>query len=160
VPAEGPEPVVRSGVRIGVDAGAVRIGVARSDRDGLLASPLETVAAGKDAPARIVALADEHDAIEYVVGLPLTLAGEEGSAAEAARGLAERLAVAAARPVRLVDERLTTVTATAALRGSGVPGRKQRAVVDQAAAVVILQAALDQERATGTPPGVLVEGPA
>ena len=150
---------MRTGPRLGIDVGAVRIGVAVCDPSGLLATPVETVVAGKRrALARLVALASEHEVVEVVVGLPLSLSGEEGSAAEAARTLASGLASALASvPVRLVDERLSTVTATAALRGSGVPGRKQRAVVDQAAATVILQAALDAERSAGRPPGELVE---
>lgn len=144
-------------MRLGVDAGAARIGVARCDRDGLLATPVETVKTDKLAVARLVELAREIEAVEVVVGLPLGLSGTEGAAAEAARDLAVRFAAAAPDlPVRLVDERLSTVSATAALRGSGVPGRKQRAVIDQAAAVVILQAALDQERASGRPPGELL----
>lgn len=150
---------MRSGVRLAIDVGAARIGVARSDRDGLLATPVETVTADRHAVDRVVALAVETEAIEVVVGLPLHLSGQEGAAAQAARTFAEQLAAAAPGvPVRLVDERLTTVSATAALRGSGVPGRKQRAVIDQAAAVVILQAALDRERATDQPPGELVAG--
>ena len=152
---------MRSGVRVGGDVGAVRVGVARSDPSGLLATPVETVPRDKATVARLVALVGEHEAVEVVVGLPLSLSGEEGSAAQAARSLAAELAAAlsgAAVPVRLVDERLSTVSATAALRGSGVPGRKQRAVIDQAAAVVILQSALDVERSSGREPGQLVGG--
>ena len=139
----------------------MRVGVARSDPSGLLATPVETVPRDKATVARLVALVGEHEAVEVVVGLPLSLSGEEGSAAQAARSLAAELAAAlsgAAVPVRLVDERLSTVSATAALRGSGVPGRKQRAVIDQAAAVVILQSALDVERSSGREPGQLVGG--
>jgi putative Holliday junction resolvase len=148
---------MRRGARLGVDVGAVRIGVARSDPDGLLATPVETVASGPDAVRRVVELGAEIGAVEIVVGLPRSLSGAEGAAAAAARAFAEPLAAAAQPvPVRLVDERLSTVSATAALRGSGVPGRKQRAVVDQAAAVVILQSALDAERAGGKPPGETV----
>lgn len=152
---------MRNGVRLGVDVGSVRIGVARSDPGGLLATPVETVPARAADPtaaiARIVELAAEHEAVEIVVGLPRGLSGTEGRAAAAARAFAEPLAAASPVPVRLVDERLSTVSATAALRGSGVPGRKQRAVVDQAAAVVILQSALDAERSSGSLPGELVE---
>ena len=96
-------------------------------------------------------------AVEVVVGLPRTLAGEEGAAAEAARTYAGRLSERIAPvPVRLVDERLTTVDAHRNLRASGVEGRRQRSVVDQAAAVLILQTALDTERSSGRPPGELV----
>ncbi len=152
----------RLGVRIGVDVGSVRVGVARSDPSGLLATPVATLArTAGDLPdvqdADVVTLAGiVHDeaAIEVVVGLPRTPAGGEGAAAAKARQyaavLARRIAPVA---VRLVDERLTTVDAHRALRESGVAGRRQRAVVDQAAAVIILQSALDEERSTGRPPG-------
>jgi putative Holliday junction resolvase len=105
----------------------------------------------------VVAIVAEHEATLVVVGLPRTLAGAEGPAAAAARTYAGRLAGRVAPvPVRLVDERLTTVDAHRSLRESGVDGRSQRAVVDQAAAVLILQSALDAERGSGRPPGELV----
>jgi putative Holliday junction resolvase len=148
---------VRSGRRLGVDVGAARIGVAVCDRDGLLATPVETVRADGRDLARLAALAAEHEAVEVVVGLPRSLSGAEGPAAATARAYAQRLArTIHPIPVRMVDERLTTVTATRELRESGVRGRKTRAVVDQAAAVVILQNALDAERASGRPPGALL----
>jgi putative Holliday junction resolvase len=147
---------VRAGRRLGVDVGAVRIGVAVCDRDGLLATPVETVPAGAGDLPRLAALAAEYEVVEAVVGLPRSLSGGEGPAAGKAREFAARLArTIRPIPVRLVDERLTTVTATRGLRESGVRGRKGRAVVDQAAAVVILQNALDAERASGRPPGHL-----
>jgi putative Holliday junction resolvase len=140
-----------------VDVGSVRIGVAVSDPDGLLATPVETVAAGQGDLARLAVLAAEYRIVEAVVGLPRSLSGAEGAAAAKARAFAERLVGKIQPiPVRLVDERLTTVTATRGLRESGVRGRKSRAVVDQAAAVVILQNALDSERGSGRLPGTLV----
>ena len=150
---------MRQGVRIGVDVGDVRIGVARSDPSGLIATPLETVASGRGDLARLLALASEEGAVEVVVGLPRSLSGGEGPAATKVRGFASRLADAVAPlPVRLCDERLSTVSAEAVLREQGRKGQKRRAVVDQAAAVVILQNALDTERGTGVPPGELVPG--
>jgi putative Holliday junction resolvase len=150
---------VRHGVRLGIDPGDARIGVARSDPTGFLATPVETVRRGKGDLRRIAAIAAEEEAVEVVVGLPRSLAGGEGPAAakvrEFAAGLATRLAPVT---VRLVDERLTTVSAEAMLRDRGKKGQQRRAVVDQAAAVMILQHALDTERATGVPPGELVEG--
>ncbi|GLX01961.1 putative pre-16S rRNA nuclease [Microtetraspora sp. NBRC 16547] len=141
-------------MRLGVDAGAVRIGVARSDPSGLLATPVETVRRGRGDVDRIAAIVAEHEAIEVVVGLPTSLSGRESHAAGVAREfaavLAERLAPI---PIRLFDERLTTVTAQQRLRSSGVKAKNQRSVIDQAAAVVLLQAALDSERSTGRPPG-------
>ncbi|MGI5156676.1 Holliday junction resolvase RuvX [Microbispora sp. CA-102843] len=151
---------MRHGVRIGVDVGSVRIGVARSDPSGLLATPVETVRRGRGDLARIAEIAAEHEAIEVVVGLPTSLSGKESHAAGAAREFAARLAPRVAPvPIRLVDERLTTVSAQQGLRSSGVKARNQRDVIDQAAAVVLLQAALDGERATGNPPGRPLEPP-
>lgn len=149
---------MRIGVRLGIDPGDARIGVARSDPSGILATPVETVRRGKGDLARIAAILAEESAIEVVVGLPRSLHGGEGPAAakvrEFARVLARRVAPV---PVRLVDERLTTVSAEAMLRDRGRKGSRQRAVVDQAAACLILQHALDRERATGEAPGETVE---
>jgi len=148
-------------VRIGVDVGSARIGVAASDPEGRLAHPVDTVPRGPGDAERIVALAAEREAVEIVVGLPRSLSGREGPAAAGVRAFAARLATAAAPlPVRLADERLSTVTAQRGLRDSGVRGRRGRSVVDQAAAVVILQSALDAERATGKPPGAIVQAEA
>jgi putative pre-16S rRNA nuclease len=148
---------VRRGVRLGVDVGDVRIGVARSDPAGLIATPVETVARGRGDLARLRALAHAEEAVEVVVGLPRSLSGREGPAATKVRRFAGRLADAVSPvPVRLCDERLSTVTAEASLRQNGRKGQKRRAVVDQAAAVVILQNALDTERGTGAAPGELV----
>ena len=147
---------MRVGVRLGVDPGDARIGVARSDPSGILATPVETVRRGKGDLRRIHQLLTAENAFEVVMGLPRSLGGGEGPAALKTREFAGRLARRIAPvPVRLVDERLTTVTAEAMLRDQR-KGAKRRAVVDQVAAVVILQQALDAERATGTPPGELV----
>lgn len=128
-----------------------------SDPDGLLATPVVTIPAGPEVFARIAELVLDHAAIEVVVGLPLSLSGRESHAAAKARAFAEALAAAdLAVPVRLVDERMSTITATAQLRQSGRRTKDARSVVDQAAAAVILQSALDSERATGTRPGELV----
>jgi putative Holliday junction resolvase len=152
-------------VRLGVDVGAVRVGLAASDPHGVLATPVETLRRDADGGSdldRIVAEVLDREAIDVFVGLPRSLSGGEGPAAAAARAYAglllARLRVAGSQtPVRLVDERLSTVAAHRSLRESGVAGRKQRAVVDQDAAVVLLQAALDTERASGAPTGELVE---
>jgi putative Holliday junction resolvase len=145
---------MRHGVRLGIDPGDARIGVARSDPTGFLATPLETVRRGKGDLSRIARLTREAEAVEVVVGLPRSLSGGEGPAAAKARDVAARLASRIAPiSVRLQDERLTTVSAEAMLRDRGKKGAERRAVVDQAAAVLILQHALDSERATGRPPG-------
>jgi len=148
---------MRRGVRLGVDVGDARIGVAASDPSGVLATPVETVAAGDGALQRLAALAQEHDVVEVVVGLPQSLSGGTGPAARKVRAYADDLAQAVApTPVRLVDERLSTVTADQALRERGKRGTGKRAVIDQAAAVVILQTALDTERTSGAAPGETV----
>lgn len=146
---------MRQGVRIGVDVGRVRVGVARSDRDGLLATPVETIQrASTDVVARLREIAAELDALEAVVGLPISLSGGDTPSTQDARDIAALLA--AAMPVRLVDERLSTVTASARLRAAGKSSRQQRSRIDQAAAVIILQHALDSERAAGRAPGELL----
>ena len=132
------------GVVVAVDVGTVRVGVAASDPGRILASPVETVAA--PGLARVAELVAERAAVLVVVGLPTSLSGRAQSAsADMARSWAARLTpLVAPVPVELVDERLTTVTATAALRASGRTGKRAREVVDQAAAVAILQAVLDR----------------
>lgn len=154
---------MRPGTRLGLDPGDARIGVARSDVTGFLATPVETVRRGQGDLKRIRRLLREigdetaDGVLEVVVGLPRSLSGSEGPAAVKTRAWAERLSSSVAPlPVRLVDERLTTVSAEAMLRDRGTKGAARRAVVDQAAAVLILQHALDTERATGVPPGELV----
>lgn len=138
------------GRRLGIDAGTRRIGVACSDPDGILATPVETVR--RDGSGghlrRLADLAAELHAVEVIVGLPLTLADRTGRSAADAIGLAEALGRRIApTPVRLADERLTTVSAQRSLQAAGVRAKGQRRIVDQAAAVVILQGWLDQRRA-------------
>ena len=146
----------RRGVRLALDWGDARIGVAACDRDGLIAFPVATVAAGDGAIAQVVALVDEHQALEVLVGLPRSLSGGEGPAAVKVRAQAVRLAGVAGVPVRLVDERLTTVTASRRLREGGKKAKQQRSVIDAAAAVAILEHALALERGRGEQPGELV----
>jgi putative holliday junction resolvase len=143
------------GVRLGVDVGQVRVGVARSDPHGILATPLVTLArdltAAPDAvPSDMTQLAQlvaEHEAVEVVLGLPVNLAGKLGPAARHVTAYADRLAdVIAPVPVTLTDERMSTVVASRRLAERGVRGKRQRAVVDQAAAVEILQSWLDAQR--------------
>ncbi|WP_322098442.1 Holliday junction resolvase RuvX [Nakamurella alba] len=141
------------GVRLGVDVGTVRVGVAISDPHGILATPVSTlardVAAGSDLD-QLVRLVSDHDVVEVVVGLPRTLRGTAGPAEAAARAYADQLAGRIAPvPVVLVDERMTSVVANRSLAESGVKGRARRAVVDQAAAVGILQTHLDRLRSRG-----------
>lgn len=178
---------MRRGVRLGVDVGSTRVGLAACDPDGTLAYPVATLArehgpaaartppregfpqgpgfpAGPGFPggpgavpddiAQVARIATELSAIEIIVGLPRSLDGSERRAAATAREYAGQVAeVCAPVPVRLVDERLSTVDAHRALHESGLAGRRHRRVVDQAAAVIILQNALEAERASGTAPG-------
>lgn len=146
--AAEPEP---RGVWLGVDVGTVRVGVARSDPGGVLASPLTTldrdVRGGRDI-AELACLVTELGAVGVVVGLPRTLAGREGASAQDARRYARRLAKTVAPvPVRHVDERLSTVSAQRKLHQNGMRGsRRVRAVIDRAAATELLQQWLDLQR--------------
>lgn len=148
---------MRPGVRIGIDVGKVRVGVARSDRDGLLATPVETLPRGADTIEGTRAIAVDLDAIEVIVGLPLSLSGADTASTLDARRFAAELAGEFDIPVRLIDERLSTVTAQRALRDSGRRAKGSRPVIDQVAAVIILQNALDFERTASRPPGELVD---
>lgn len=150
---------MRVGTRIGVDVGRARIGIARSDPHGLIATPVETVARDRGGDAhvrRIVELAQELEVLEILMGLPVALSGNETPSTHDARDVADAVAARAQVPVRLVDERLTTVTATRQLREVGKQASRSRDRIDQIAAVVLLQNALDGERTSGRCPGVLV----
>ena len=150
---------MRSGVRLGIDVGKARIGVARSDAHAMLATPVETVPrdpAGDTDIRRIVEICGELDPIEIVVGLPLALSGGHTASTDDASAFAVSLAKATGIPVRLVDERLSTVSAHSALRTSGRRQKGSRGIVDQVAAVIILQHAIDTERGSALPPGSLV----
>ncbi|MCU1478884.1 MAG: putative Hollyday junction resolvase [Subtercola sp.] len=153
---------MRPGVRLGIDVGKARVGVARSDVHGMLATPVETVprASGNESASadivRILELAAEFDVTEFIVGLPLSMAGRSTASTEDAEGFALRLAQAG-HPVRMIDERLTTLSAQAALHKNGRNTKSSRPVIDQVAAVILLQQALDIERASGRPPGIVVD---
>lgn len=145
---------MRQGRRIALDVGDVRIGVAMSDPAGMIATPVETVAAGKHAMQRLTEIIAEYEAVECVVGLPLSLSGREGPAAVKVRAFAQELAEHISPvPIRLFDERMSTMTADSLMRHSAKSGAKKRKVIDQAAATVILQTALDTERTSGSVPG-------
>ncbi|KIS27182.1 Holliday junction resolvase [Arthrobacter sp. SPG23] len=149
------------GIKLGVDVGTVRVGVAVCDLDGILATPLKTLErnARKNTDVRVLAaLAAELGAVQVFVGLPRTLKGEEHASARMATDYAELLADALAAngcdiPVQLVDERLSTVTAHRNLHEAGMSSRNHRKVVDQVAAAGILQHAIDMQKARGTDVG-------
>ncbi|WP_432564856.1 Holliday junction resolvase RuvX [Kineococcus sp. SYSU DK003] len=153
---------MRPGVRLAVDVGSVRVGLAACDPDGVIASPVRTLVRDLDHDADVAEIADEargRSAVEIVVGLPLSLDGSEGPAALRALDYAAKIVQSVPGvPVRLVDERLSTVDAHRALHAAGKKEKQFRSVVDQAAAVVLLQSALDAERA-GHAPGRVMEQP-
>ena len=154
--SEAPVAGFRRGVRLGVDWGKARVGVAACDADGLLAYPVETVPSGDEDAAftRLAILADEYGAAEVVMGLPLAMDGQAKLAATDVTAVAQRLAARLPVPLRLVDERLTTAVAHRQL--GRLDSRRRRGVVDQAAATGILESAIELERNTGVAPGLLV----
>jgi putative Holliday junction resolvase len=132
--------------------------VARVDPDGMLAVPVETVPRDEASVARIVSIAAEYEPIEIVVGLPLNMQGDDTPSTADAREFAAEVgrAIPGTR-IRMVDERLSTVTAHAALRQSGRSQKRSRGIVDQIAAVVFLQHAVDTEKRTGSAPGFVLD---
>ena len=147
---------MRTGIRLACDVGKARIGIARSDPMGVLAVPLEALKAGDDSPLRVRDVAEEYDALEIVVGLPITMSGERGPAAEYTLAWVELLADVTDIPIRLHDERLTTVQAQRGLHEAGRTIKSSRSVIDSASAVVLLQTCLDSERSSGHPVGIEV----
>jgi putative Holliday junction resolvase len=148
---------MRPGVRLGVDVGKARVGIAVCDREGLLATPVATLRREDSDERALRILVEEHGAMEVVIGLPLSLNGGDTASTTDAREFAHAVAGWIGVPVRLVDERLSTVSAQRALHASGRRTKGSRPVIDQVAAVIILQNALDIERSVGTPPGVTVD---
>lgn len=152
------------GVKLGVDVGMVRVGLATCDREGILATPVKTLSrdAKKNSDIRVVVKETrERNAVEVFVGLPRTLKGAEKASAEMARSYAALLVLALEEaglqvPVRLIDERLTTVSAHQALHAAGMGSREHRKVIDQVAAVGILQQAIDMQKARNANVGELV----
>jgi putative Holliday junction resolvase len=135
---------------LGIDFGERRVGIALSDPTGTLASPLLTLKRrkGKRPPiAAILDLVREHDVEAMVLGLPLTLAGEESEWTQAIRKVGEALAKRSGLPVHFVDERFTSVMAERAVRGIGLPKgkREEKDRIDAGAAALILQRWLDQD---------------
>jgi putative Holliday junction resolvase len=148
---------MRHGVRLGLDVGTVRIGVSVSDAEGILATPLTTVQRSEsNFLTHLVLLCQERHVVEIIVGLPLALSGSMTASTQDALSVARHLDALVAAPVRMVDERLTTVSAHSALRQSGKKQKQTRQVIDQVAAVLILQHALETERAQGKLPGTLI----
>jgi putative holliday junction resolvase len=147
---------VRPGVRIGVDVGKARVGISRCTPEATLVVPVTTLERNT-ALWDIVELAKEWEALEVVVGHPVSLQGRHTDSTNDAESFAQELAAASGLPVRMVDERLSTVSATAQLHASGKKSKQHRGVIDQVAAVILLQHAVDHERLQGVPPGFLIE---
>ena len=148
---------MRSGRRLAVDVGKVRVGLAISDFHGILASPLQNIARqAEDAETirLIKAAIAEEDILEIYVGLPVSMSGGSTASTEDAVTIATSLAEAVEIPVRMIDERLTTVSASAALRSSGKNSKDGRKVIDQIAATMILEQALSIEKNTDRAPGI------
>jgi len=146
---------MRAGVRLAVDVGRARVGIARSDRDALMAVPVDTVA--RDQAIDVLrSLVVDYSPVEIVVGLPLNMAGAHTASTDDAVEFANRLKRQVDIPVRMVDERLSTVSAMAGLHQSGKSVKTAKGLIDQASAVIILQHCLDTEKNTGTPPGFVV----
>jgi putative Holliday junction resolvase len=150
---------VRSGRRLAVDVGKVRVGLAVSDFHGILASPLQNVARqpeNLDTAKLIIEALQGEEILEIYVGLPVSMNGNVTASTQDAISLAEALAGAQGSPVRMIDERLTTVSATAALRSSGKNSKDGRKVIDQIAATMILEQALSIEKNSDRSPGTLL----
>jgi putative holliday junction resolvase len=149
---------VREGIRLGIDVGQARVGVARSDPRGTMAVPVATLAR-VTALLEIAELAVEYEPLEIVVGLPINLQGERTPSTDDAEAFAREIEALGVAPVRMVDERLSTVSATSALHSAGRYTRSHRSVVDQVAAVILLQHTLDSERSQGVAGGYVLDNP-
>ena len=142
-----------TGVRIALDVGSVRIGVAKCDAQGLLATPVTTISAGPEAVDKVLSLLQDYEAICVYVGKPIGLAGNDTASTQSAIKFAGEIAarlVNSNTQIRLIDERLSTVTAQRGMQEAGRDVRQSRDAIDQAAAVVILEHALASERNSGT----------
>lgn len=148
---------MRSGVRLGLDLGAKRVGVARSDRDGVMAVPVTVFDATLDWHEALAALIEEQPILELVVGMPVSLRGTEEIAAQQMRSRLDALRLRfPAVDIRIVDERLSSSQANRTLRAAGHDTRSARMVVDAVAAAELLEFALEYERRTGAPAGELL----
>lgn len=147
------------GRRLAVDVGTVRVGLAICDPDGILSSPLPPIArsgAAVDAVAGVQEIISEHGVIEVFVGDPISLSGSETASTKDARAFAAQLATVTEASIRLVDERLTTVTAAAKLRLNGKDAKQSKSLIDSASAVEILDQALSIWKRSGSSPGIAV----
>ena len=149
------------GSRLAIDVGTVRIGLAVSDPDSILSTPLPALIRSKlltETLQEILSLISDNGVIEVYVGDPLSLSGEETASTQDARQFANQLAELTSVPVRLVDERLTTVTASSKLRLNGLNAKAAKDLIDSASAVEILEQALNVSKKSGKPAGLRVVG--
>ena len=152
---------MEKGRRLAIDVGTVRIGLAICDPDGILSSPLEALLRSKDLSETLQMVSEvvaENSVTEVYIGDPISLSGGQSASTRDAREFAMKLAELISVPIRLVDERLTTVTAAAKLRISGKDSKRSRSLIDSASAVEILEQALATLKVSGKAPGMLVEG--
>ena len=149
------------GSRLAIDVGTVRIGLAVSDPDSILSTPLPALIRSKlltETLQEILSLISDNGVIEVYVGDPLSLSGEETASTQDARQFALQLAELTSVPVRLVDERLTTVTASSKLRLNGLNAKAAKDLIDSASAVEILEQALNVSKKSGKPASLRVRG--
>ena len=149
------------GSRLAIDVGTVRIGLAVSDPDSIVSTPWPALVRSKllvESLKEILSLISENGVIEVYVGDPLSLSGVETASTQDARKFALQLAELTSVPVRLVDERLTTVTASAKLRLNGKNAKAAKSLIDSASAVEILEQALNVSKQSGKPAGLRVGG--
>lgn len=149
---------MRKGIRFAIDYGDARVGLAKSDIDAIMAVPVATIKNDKNLLNNIIAHITESSCLEVYVGLPRHLSGNIGSSANKSVNFAQQLKKAlVAIPVRMIDERLTTTSASARLQESGVNTRGQKGIIDQVAAIELLEQALDYEKRNNEIPGVEVD---
>ena len=149
------------GSRLAIDVGTVRIGLAVSDPDSILATPLPALIRSKlitETLQEILSLITDNGVVEVFIGDPLSLSGEETASTQDARQFALQLAELTSVPVRLVDERLTTVTASSKLRLNGLNAKTAKGLIDSASAAEILEQALNVSKKSGKPAGLIVGG--
>ena len=145
---------MRQGVRFGIDVGKTRIGVAKCDPEGLLASPVATLQRESNWLDQLLQLFSEQPVLECVVGLPISLSGKHTASTEDAVSVSKEIELNCGVMCRLVDERFSTTIAHDAMKSVGKSQKQSRVFIDQVAAVNILQYALDTEKNTGEPAGV------
>ena len=149
---------MRKGIRYAIDYGDQRIGLAKSDVDAIMAVPVATIKNDEFALKNLLEHLNETGYLDIYIGLPKHLSGVLGQSALKAQEFARKLSAEIdVDSIRMLDERLTTTSASARLQESGVNTRNQKSIIDQAAAVELLEFALDSEKRTGNIPGLKID---